>query len=318
VTESFILQGRRISALELGQVRQLLADHPDWNRRRLSVHLAAAWNWRNAAGQLKDMAARTFMLKLEQRALITLPPRRRVPSSRMGQKRMPGLELPIAQEPLQQPLATLLPLQFTEVSSPTGAAQRPVFEALLHQHHYLSYRSPVGQNLQYLVFDCHARPVACVLWSAPAWQCASRDQYVGWDGATRAQHLHWVANNTRFLIPPWVRVPHLASHVLGQMARRLSRDWQRKYGHPIHLLETFVQTDRFAGTCYRAANWVCVGRTKGRSRQDRPDGTHHHVPLKDVYLYALNPDFRRLLQNPASPLPPPPNKHDQPPEPAHS
>jgi hypothetical protein len=142
-----------------------------------------------------------------------------------------------------------------EVSTVPGANnQRPLFESLLHQHHYLSYRSPVGQNLQYLVTDRQGRPLACVLFGAAAWQCAERDRYIGWDAATRGQQLHLIANNTRFLIPAWVRVPHLASHVLSRIARRLSRDWQAKYSHPIVLLETFVQRDRFGGTCYRAAD----------------------------------------------------------------
>ena len=135
-----------------------------------------------------------------------------------------------------------------------------------------------------------------MLFGAAAWQCADRDRHVGWDAPTRAQHLHLLTNNTRFLIPAWVRVPHLASHVLSQVTRRLSRDWQSKYGHSIYLLETFVQRDRFAGTCYRAANWVCVGQTKGRSRQDQANGTHYQVPLKDIFVYPLHPRFREWLQ----------------------
>ena len=296
MTEPFILQGRRIGAPELAEIRQLLDDHPDWRRHRLSIPLATVWNWRNGVGHLKDMAARTFLLKLDRRGLITLPPPRFAPPNRMKHKRMPGAELPIAQQPLQEPLAALLPLSLIEVSAASGAAHRPLFEALLHQHHYLSYRSPVGENLQYLVRDRQERPLACLLFGAAAWQCASRDQHIGWDAPARSQRLHLLTNNTRFLIPAWVRVPHLASQALGLAARRLSRDWQRKYGHPIYLLETFVQTDRFAGACYRAANWARVGQTKGRSRQDRPDGTHHHVPIKDVYLLPLHPDFRALLQ----------------------
>jgi hypothetical protein len=304
VTEPQIIQGRRIGALELAQVRQMMTDHPDWHRRRLSVHLASQWNWRNPAGQLKDMAARTFMLKLEQRGLITLPARLRTPPKRKGHQRMPGQEPPIPQQPLHQPLATLLPLLITEVSSSVGAPQRALFAALLHQQHYLSFQSSVGENLQYLVCDRKERPVACVLFGAAAWQCASRDQFVGWGASTRAQQLHLLTNNTRFLIPHWVRVPHLASYVLSRVAQRLSHDWQRKYGHPIYLLETFVQSDRFVGACYQASNWVRVGQTKGRSRQDRPDGAQQRVPIKDVYLYPLHPDFRDLLQG-SSPSPKP-------------
>lgn len=135
-----------------------------------------------------------------------------------------------------------------------------------------------------------------MLFGAAAWQCANRDEYIGWDAATRCQGLHLIANNTRFLIPPWVRVPLLASHLLSRIAGRLSRDWQGKYGHPIYLLETFVQRDRFAGSCYRAANWLRVGQTKGRSRQNRPDGRPYRLPLKDIYLYPLHPCFRQRLQ----------------------
>ena len=299
MTEPFILQGRRIGALELAQVRQLLADHPEWHRKRLSVELATAWNWRNAAGRLKDMAARTFLLKLEKRGSITLPPRRWARPSREGARRPPEPELPFLQEPVEERLGALLPLVLTEVSAIPGTPPRLLFEALLRQHHYLSYRRPVGENLQYLVLDRQGRAVACVLWGAAAWQCASRDQFIGWDGAARAQQLHLLANNARFLIPPWVRCAGLASHVLSRVARQVSGDWQRKYGHPIYLLETFVQTDRFVGAGYQGANWARAGQTKGRSRQDRADGSHNQVPIKDVYLYPLHPDFRSLLQGSA-------------------
>lgn len=295
MSESGILQGRRIGAAELEQVRQLLAAHPDWSRRRLSCQLATLWNWRNPAGQLKDMAARTLLLKLEQRGWISLPPRRRVPFNRMGHEPVPVTERPVSESPITQPLSALLPLTLTEVSRP-GTTQRGLFEALLHQHHYLSHRGTVGENLQYLVCDCRSRPLACVLFGAAAWQCAGRDRYVGWDAPTRSQRLHLLTNNTRFLIPLWVRVRHLASYVLSRMAQGLSRHWQNKYGHPIYLLETFVERDRFVGTSYQAANWVCVGQTQGRSRQDQPNGVHHQLPIKDVYLCPLHPDFRELLR----------------------
>jgi hypothetical protein len=284
-----------MGAAELEQVRQLLAAHPDWSRRRLSCQLATLWDWRNPAGQLKDMAARTLLLKLEQRGWISLPPRRRVPFNRMRQEQVPLTERPISESPITEPLSALLPLTFTEVSRP-GTTPRGLFEALLHQHHYLSHRGTVGENLQYLVCDCHGRPLACVLFGAAAWQCADRDRYVGWDAPTRSQRLHLLTNNTRFLIPLWVRVRHLASYVLRRIAQGLSRHWQNKYGHPIYLLETFVERDRFLGTSYQAANWVCVGQTKGRSRQDQPDGVHHQLPIKAVYLCPLHPDFRELLR----------------------
>jgi hypothetical protein len=301
VTNTYLLQGRQIGAAELEQIRQFLAEHPHWSRWRLSRELATLWDWRNGVGQLKDMAARTLLLKLEQRGWITLPARRRTPSNRMRHKRLPELDLAAPQASVTEALRALLPLVINECSRAKGApGQRARFDALLHHHHYLSHRSSVGENLQYLVRDAQARPLACVLFGAAAWQCAARDRYLGWDRAVRAQNLHLIANNTRFLILPWVQVAHLASHVLGRIAQRLSGDWQAKYGHPIYLLETFVQRDRFRGTAYRAANWVRVGQTKGRTRQDRADGTWHQSAIKDVYLYPLHRRFRQHLQDQAA------------------
>lgn len=296
MSEFLVLQGRPIGPAQIAEVRGLLQAHAQWSRYRLSRELAQRWNWRTPLGQLKDMAARSLLLKLEERGCIQLPPRRWASPNRMRHKRMPARTAANPSEPITEALAALLPLRITEVSSPTERLQRPLFESLLHQHHYLSYRSPVGENLQYLVCDRQGRSVACVLFGAAAWQCADRDRHVGWDAPTRAQHLHLLTNNTRFLIPAWVRVAHLASHVLSQVTRRLSHDWQGKYGHPIYLLETFVERARFAGACYRAANWVRVGQTQGRSRQDRADGTRHQVPIKDIYLYPLHPRFREGLQ----------------------
>jgi hypothetical protein len=244
------------------------------------------------------MAARTLLLKLEQRGRIVLPPRRRASPNRMRHKQMPAPAQPVAEEPISGPLADWQPLTVTEVSTPRHP-DRALFEGLLHRHHYLSYRSPVGENLQYLVREPGGRPVACLLFGSAAWQCAARDGHIGWTGATRAGRLQLLTNNTRFLILPWVRIPHLASRVPGRVTRRLIADWQRKYGHPIYLLETFVERARFAGTCYQAANWVRVGQTKGRTRQDGADGRHQRVAIKEVYLYPLHPRFaERLRDNP--------------------
>lgn len=291
------MQGRRMGSQELAQVQELLGAQPGWSRWRLSQELARQWEWRSATGQLKDMAARTLLLKMEQRGWIVLPARKRASPNRMRHKRVPALDPSISQERLETPLANLLPLDLREVSS-ASPADRALFEALLHQFHYLSYRSPVGENLQYLARERTGRPVACLLFGAAAWQCADRDEHIGWDATTRAARLHLITNNTRFLIVPWVDSPCLASHVLGLVLRRIGSDWQRKYGHPIDLLETFVERDRFAGACYQAANWIRVGQTKGRTRQDAPDGQRHHVPIKDIYLFPLHRRFAQRLQEP--------------------
>jgi hypothetical protein len=195
-----IIQGRRIGASELEQIRQLLAANLNWSRRRLSEQLARLWAWRNGVGQLKDMAARSLLLKLEQRGWIVLPPRRRVPINRMRDKRLPESPLSGPQPSVTGPLGALRPLTITEVSTPSGISQRALLESLLHQHHYLGYRSTVGENLQYLVRDGQNRPLGCLVFGAAAWQCADRDRYIGWDRWARAQNLHLLANNTRFLI----------------------------------------------------------------------------------------------------------------------
>lgn len=293
VTDIFTIQGRQIGPPELTLVRTLLTEHPDWSRYQLSRHLADLWHWHTPTGQLKDMAARTLLLKLEQRGWIQLPARRRASPNRMRHKQVARLARPVSQTPITGPLAAFLPLSFTEVSPRPHQDERALYEALLHQYHYLSHRSPVGENLQYLVSDRQGRPLACVLFGAAAWQCAPRDEYIGWDSATRCQGLHRIASNTRFLIPPWVRVSCLASHLLSRIARRLSPDWQGKYGHPIYLLETFVDTSRFPGLCYRVANWIHVGQTTGRTRQNKT--MIPAAPPKAVWLYPLRPDFRQAL-----------------------
>ncbi len=281
------IQGRDLSEQDLTQIRGLLGAHPDWSRNRLDITLARIWNWRTAAGQLKTMAAHSLLLKLEQRGWITLPTRRRAAS-----KRLPiAAQLPLRER--SEPSISAKLSELTPLAVEIVAAGHPDFSRYLAQHHYLGYRGPVGENLAYLVRDRHGRDLACVLFGAPAWKVAARDSFIGWGHALRPRRLHLLTNNTRFLILPWVSVPHLASHVLGRTTRRLSTDWQTKYGHPVHLVETFVDRSRFKGTCYRAANWTCVGQTQGRSRQDRTRSLS--VPVKDVFVLALTPRFREEL-----------------------
>lgn len=288
--EPLHIQGRTLLEQDLSDIRALIAGHPHWHRHRLSQELAQAWNWRTANGRLKDMAARTMMLKLFRRGLIILPPPRRQPAQRrQPSPELPGLDnLPAA---ITTSLRELAPLGLELLYARHPAY--PTFSRYLAQHHYLGHRGPVGEHLTYLARDRHGRDVACLLFGAAAWKAASRDKFIGWDDATRAKRLNSTTNNTRFLILPWVHVPHLASHLLAITLRRLSADWQAKYGHPVHLVETFVDRSRFKGTCYRAANWTCVGQTQGRSRQDR-DRTLN-VPVKDIYVYPLIPKFREQL-----------------------
>ena len=283
------VQGRTLQASDLSWLGSLIESHPDWNRSRLSRHIATHWNWRNEAGQLKDIAARTLLRKLEGRGLLTLPARQSgPPHSRQPTRTIePVLH---ATDPIAGPLSQLRPVRLTLVED---RSSRELFAHLLHSYHYLSYSRPVGENVGFVIEDRWQRPLGCLLFGAAAWKVAARDRFIGWDGATRARRLALVAGNTRFLILPWVRVEHLASHVLGQAARQLSAHWQRKYGHPIHLLESFVECERFRGTAYRAANWIGLGVTTGRSRNDR----HRllNTPRKELYCYPLHRRFRQLL-----------------------
>jgi len=289
MADVMVVQGRPLSEADLGLIRGLLAAHPDWHRSRLSVELCERWAWRNARGRLKDMAARTLLLKLERGGYLRLPARRGPsPNGRRNQQVAPVAP---PSEPIRGALGALRPLTVSVVTP--AAADLRLFNGLLAHGHYLGHRNTVGENLRYLVRDCQGRPVACALFGAAAWQCAARDRFLGWDRATRARNLQRLTNNTRFLIPAWIEVPHLASHVLGLIARRIRADWQAKYGHPVAALETFVDRSRFAGTCYRAANWRRLGATQGRTRNDRAHRLH--AAVKDVYLYPLIPDFQREL-----------------------
>jgi len=289
MTAVMVLQGREVTDADIELIRALLAAHPARGRTPLSQELCRRWDWRNARGQLKDMACRTLLLKLERAGHIRLPPRIRPSSNDLRNRRPPVA--PLACEPVRGPLRDLLPLSVAVVGPDSDDAR--LFNGLLAHEHYLGHRNTVGENLRYLARDRHGRPVACVLFGSAAWKCADRDAFLGWDRPTRERNLHRLTNNTRFLIPGWVQVPHLASHVLGLIARRIRADWQAKYGHPVHALETFVDRSRFKGTCYRAANWLRLGETRGRTRNDRAHRLH--AAVKDVYLYPLVVDARREL-----------------------
>ncbi|MGH9818083.1 MAG: Druantia anti-phage system protein DruA [Candidatus Acidiferrales bacterium] len=275
------IQGRWIGAEDIVWLREWMAAHPEWSRKRFARELCAVWGWRDGAGRLKDFAARSFLLKLEARGHIRLPALR--PRSLTGFRRPVHEPAERQERPVfAASLDALQPLQIEVVETGTATERRWSF--YLSRYHYLGLRV-VGENLGYLVSDAQGRDVACLLFGAAAWRCAPRDRHLGWDGAERAAGLAQIANNTRFLILPWVRAPLLASHVLGLIIRRIDADWRKKYGHGLRWLETFVERERFRGTCYRAANWRCVGQTTGRSRQDRDKCLR--VPVKDIYLYPL-------------------------------
>lgn len=280
-----VIQGREISQAQIEEIQTLIDANPFWSCWRLSRSLAQSWRWCSASGQLKDMAARTLLLKLQQRGLIRLPERRRLPPEPGRQFTLDLVEGP-PRQPLVSGLAALRPLQIRVVGP--KHPDYPLFRHYLAQYHYLSYRGPVGQNLGYFIQSCAGVDLACVLFGAAAWQCAPRDRWIGWSAEQRAQNLPFIANNHRFLILPWVRVPQLANHILTQIGQQIEADWQDRYHHGLDWLESFVQPDRFSGACYQAANWIYVGQTTGRTRQSgRHRDNQVHAPVKDIYLYPL-------------------------------
>ena len=289
--QDMVCQGRRIGGEELGWINELVSCHKEWSRKRIAKEICDRWEWRTATGQAKTYAAREFLIKLERCGLVKLPP------IRIEQRRTiwsrPAVEDLAIPEPgrIEVGLGELTPLAITVVSRGSEAEKR--FRYYLAKHHYLGFKKTVGEHLQYLIRDCQCRDLACVLFGSAAWKAAERDRWIGWSADVRRCNLNFTTNNTRFLILPWVRVPHLASQILGRILRRVRADWQERYGHTIHLVETFVERDRFKGTCYKAANWLHVGQTRGRSRQDRYNNLM--VPVKDIYVYPLIREFRKEL-----------------------
>jgi hypothetical protein len=292
--ESQMMQGRWLSAEDVEVIRGLIGGHPHWSRRQISIAVSEAFNWRTASGQLKDMSARLLLAKLAQRGLIELPPRQR----RGGRKNLRLLSEPdlfwttgSGQELIEGALGHLRPLELILIEPRTKEAND--FVCYLERDHYLGFGGASGQNLRYLIRDCYGRDLACVLFGCAAWKVKARDRFIGWNPEQRARGLGLITNNSRFLILPHVRVRHLASHILGLILRRLALDWRRKYRLEPCLVETFVERERFSGACYRAANWLRIGETCGRSRYDRDHSMR--VPIKDVYLYPLCTDFKERL-----------------------
>jgi hypothetical protein len=290
MAETWRYRGQQIDGQQIAFLKEFIRTHLHISRWKLSRQICEALGWKQANGALRDVVCRGLLLMLERAGVIELPPvRRRIRGqSRTGRPRPETVLIDTA--PLAMPLKQLGAIELQQVRR---TADEPLFNSLMESHHYLKYEQPVGEHLKYLVW-AQGRPVACLAWSSAPRHLGSRDRFIGWSGEARRRNIRFIAYNSRFLILPWVVVPHLASHILSRIARQLSQDWEGLYQHPIYFLETFVDPERFRGTCYRAANWVVLGRTTGRGKDDHTNRPNRS--LKEVLGYPLTPRFRELLQ----------------------
>lgn len=286
----FTYRKKAITQDDIAFISEIIKKHWDEGRTAISRILCEAWDWRQANGYLKDGVCRGLLLRLEQEQRITLPPRIIFNNtSRNKKNKQPTLDF--CPTPISAKLPDLGPIELRQVRR---TPEEKLFNSLIRQYHYLGYTQPVGEHLKYLA--CAAgRVVACLAFASAPYAIDCRDTYLGWSAEARERNRNLLAYNTRFLILPWVTVPHLASHLLGHIARIISQDWQQLYHHPILWLETFIDTERFAGTCYRAANWTLLGLTSGRGKYNQT--RKKLTSIKAMYGYPLVRNYRDRLCN---------------------
>jgi hypothetical protein len=284
-------RGRAVTEADIVFIRELIANNPTLSRRKLSEELCRAWNWVQPNGELKAMVCRGLMLQLHRQGQIELPAKRKETLNPLAKRRKPLLdEDAIDKSPVDSRLANLHPIEFRQVRR--KGSEEQLFNGLVERYHYLGYTQPVGEQMKYLVYGC-GRPVACFCFSSAPRHLGPRDRYIGWTAEVRRRNIHLVAYNSRYLIFPWVTVRYLASHLLSRVVKVLSADWEMVYHHPVHFVETFVNVPRYKGTCYRAANWVYMGNTTGRGKDDHTNKPNR--PVKQVLGYPLVKKFREKL-----------------------
>ena len=281
--------GRDFTPADLERITQLIRQSPGTSRAELSRRICRLLGWIKPDGKLKEMSCRVAMLRMQVDGLLTLPPARPVTLIRRPVPEATAATDP--QPPITAPVDQLPPLEFLPVSTRTKSDSR-LWNEYIQRYHYLGYNPLPGAQLRYFV-AIDGQFVALLGFGAAAWKTAPRDQFIGWTEQQRRSNMHLIVNNARFLILPWVQSKGLASKILGRIARQLPTDWQQRYGYRPVLLESFVQSDRFRGTCYKAANWLHVGQTTGRGKLDV---THQYaIPVKDIWLYPLQRSFRQAL-----------------------
>jgi len=287
-TDMDILNRPEITEKRIMEIKNIIAENPEKNRTQISRLICIAWGWQSANGYLKEISCRDMLRELDKSGSIKLPPPMSTP--RIKGKRSSILHLEHDMKPIECRLKEQLPLKVQIVE---GREMTLEFKSYIDQFHYLHFDRTIGENMKYQVYGRDGATLACMLFGSAAWSCAGRDKYIGWYKEQREKNLMNITANTRFLIFPWVHIPCLASHLLSVISKRISNDWEMKYGHPVYCLETYVEIGRFRGTSYKSANWVHVGKTSGRGR----NGGHHNaiLPEKDVYLLPLCKEFRKKL-----------------------
>ena len=286
---SIRIRGKSFSTTDIENLQSLITSHPNKGRIELSRIVCAHYGWTQGNGQLQDVACRGILLKLERRGMIRLPERKRQGRDNSAWPVTTVVELPLEEPPVEGHLGQFPTCRLISVSKRDDSRR---CAGLIQRYHYLGYRPMVGRSLKYWI-QLGNQNVGAIGWGSPSWKLASRDEFIGWDIPTRERNLQGIANNTRFLIFPWVHVKYLASHVLSLCARQVPMDWKARYGVELSLFETFVDATRYRGTCYKAANWVRVGQSKGASKSG--DSYQYHGQKKDVYVYPLRKDFREHL-----------------------
>ena len=287
--EMFRYRGKDYTQREIDGIKDIIAAYWDRGRSFISREICRRWDWTQPNGVPKDMICRGLLLSLQSHGLIELPPKlKNSPNPLLPRRRPPVIE--VDQAPVIGSLSDIRPVELVQVRR---TPLETLYKSLIEQYHYLGYTRPVGEHLEYIAFS-YGRPIACLGWCSPPRHIGCRDRYIGWNQEHRVKRLHFVVINTRFLILPWVEISHLASHLLGMMVRRISSDWESTYAHEVVFLESFVDPERgFRGTCYKAANWVCLGRTTGRGKNDSTKKANRSLKL--VFGYPLKKDFREVL-----------------------
>jgi hypothetical protein len=288
MNRQFKYRGQAVTGKNIAFIKQLITANPNDSRRVLSKKLCLAWNWVQPNGALRDMVCRGLMLELDRAGHIRLPAKKFSPHNPFINRKKPAA-IKIDQTPIDAALTSIQPLEFRQVRR---TCSEKLFNSLIEHHHYLGYCHPVGEQLKYIIFS-QQRPIACFGWSSAPRHIGCRDRFIGWSANSRKKRIHLMAYNTRFLILPWVRIPYLASHILAQMAKVLPADWQRVYNHRVYYLETFVDKQRFKGSCYKAANWIYLGDTTGRGKNAPSKKPNRSI--KAVFGYPLSRDFCKHL-----------------------